>query len=220
MSLLAVGEVAKRLGVSARQVQHLVAHGELRQVARGVVDGASVDRFLAVRGSTARTQAWSEATAWGAVAILSGRVPHWMGGTQRSRLKARLRGLTSAGLIERARNRAEVVRYAGHPAGVERVRAEIVDTSRAAVALGLATPTTTVDGYVARGDLDGVLGRHGLMQDDAGRFTLRATSMDLTVVRDLSEGGAVLAALDLAGSVDSRERAVGNAALDRALRRV
>lgn len=196
-----------------------VAHGELRQIARGVVDGASVDRFLAVRGSAARTQAWSEATAWGAIAILSGQVPQWMGGTQRSRLKARLRGLTSARLIERARNRAEVARYAGHPAGIERVRAEIVDTSRAAVTLGLAT-TTTVDGYVARGDLDGVLVRHGLVQDDAGRFTLRATSMDLTVVRDLSEDSAVLAALDLAGSADSRERAVGRAALDRALRRV
>ncbi|MDR7381588.1 hypothetical protein [Promicromonospora iranensis] len=219
MSLLAVGEVAERLGISTRQVQHLVAHGELRQVARGVLDETSVDQFLAVRGNAARTQAWSEPTAWGAIAILSGQVPQWMGGTQRSRLKARLRGMSAAGLVERARNRAEAVRFAGHPAGIERIRAEIVDTSRVAVVLGLAT-TTTVDGYVAREDLNNILVRHGLMQDTSGQFILRATAMDLTVVRDLSEGGVVLAALDLAGSLDSRERAVGRAALDKALRQL
>lgn len=219
MSLIAVSATAERLGVSTRQVQHLVAHGELHLVARGVLDEASVDRFLAVRGTGAHTQAWSESTAWGAIAILSGQVPYWMGGTQHSRLKARLRGLSSAGLIERARNRAVAVRYAGHPAGVERVRAEIVDTSRGAVTLGLAT-TAAVDGYVAREDLDGILARHGLIRDDAGRFTLRATSMDLAVVRDLAENGVVLAALDLSGSVDSRESTVGRATLDRALRRV
>lgn len=219
MSLIAVSTAAERLGISARQVQYLVAHGELRLVARGVLDEASVDRLLAVRGTGARTQAWSESTAWGAIAILSGQVPHWMGGTQLSRLKARLRGLSSAGLIERIRNRAEVVRYAGHPAGVDRVRAEIVDTSRGAVTLGLAA-TAVVDGYVAREDLDGILTRHGLIRDDAGRFTLRATSMDLAVVRDLAENSVVLAALDLAGSVASRESTVGRAALDRALRRV
>ena len=219
MSLLAVSEVAERLGISTRQVQHLVARGELRQVARGVLDEAAVDHFLAVRGATRRTQAWSEPTAWGAIAILSGQEPHWLGGTQRSRLKARLRRLSSAELVERSRNRAEAVRYAGHPAAVERVRAEIVDTSPVAVTLGLAS-TTAVDGYVAYDDLDVILVRHGLLQDDAGRFTLRATSMDLAVVRRLAEEGVVLAALDLAGSLDSRERAVGQAALDDALRRM
>jgi hypothetical protein len=219
MSLLAVDEVAGRLGISTRQVQHLVAGGELHQPARGVVDEASVDYYLAQRGSAALTRAWSEPTAWGAIAILTGQVPQWMGGSQRSRLKARLRGLSSVGLVERARNRAETVRYAGHPAGVERVRAEIVDSSRAAEMLGLAA-TTVVDGYVARDDLESVLTRHGLIRDDAGRITLRATSMDLTVVRDLTDGDVVLAALDLAGSLDTRERAVGRAALDRALRRM
>jgi hypothetical protein len=219
MTLIAVSAAAERLGVSTRQVQHLVAHGELRLVARGVLDEASVDRFLAVRGTGAHSQAWSEPTAWGAIAILSGQVPHWMGGTQRSRLRARLRGLSSARLVERARNRAEVVRYAGHPAGIERVRAQIVDTSRGVVTLGLAA-RAVVDGYVAREGLDGILAQHGLIRDDSGRFMLRATSMDLAVVHDLAENGVMLAALDLAGSLDLRERAMGSAALDRALRRV
>jgi len=37
-----------------------------------------------------------------------------------------------------------------------------------------------------------------LIPDDAGRVTLRATSMDLDVVRDMSKRGAGLDALDAA----------------------
>lgn len=53
-SMLAVSEAAERLGVSTRQVQHLVARGELRSLARGVVDETSVERLLAVRRGCTR----------------------------------------------------------------------------------------------------------------------------------------------------------------------
>lgn len=215
MALLTVGEVAGRLGVTARQVQHLIAQGHLHQAARGVVDERSVDRLLAVRGA-GQGRAWAELTAWGAVAVLSGKPAEWMGASQRSRLRARLRGLSSAQLVERARNRAQVFRYAGHPASSARVRAEIIDTAQASVALGLAA-ATSVDGYVGVDDRDVVVARNGLVRDEEGRVTLRATSMDLTVVRDLVETGMVVAALDLAESLDSRARRAGIAALDRAL---
>lgn len=215
MSLLAVGEAAERLGVSTRQVQHLVAQGHLRQVARGVVDATSVERLLAVRGA-GHGRAWAEPTAWGAVAILSGRTAEWLGASQRSRLRARLQSLTSAQLVERARNRADVVRYGGHPASLGRVRAEIVDTSRASGALGLAS-TTRVDGYVGHADRDEVADRNGLVRDEEGRITLRATSMDLALVAALAEAGVVVTALDLAESLDPRERRAGLTALDRAL---
>jgi len=78
MTLLAVSKAAERLGVSSRQVRHLAASGELRLLARGVVDEASVDRLLVVRGQSHR-RAWSEATAWGAVGLLSGADAAWMG---------------------------------------------------------------------------------------------------------------------------------------------
>lgn len=78
MNLIAVSEAAARLGVSTRQVQHLVARGELQQVVRGALDETSVERLMAVRGGSHR-RAWSEATAWGAVAILSGADAGWMG---------------------------------------------------------------------------------------------------------------------------------------------
>jgi hypothetical protein len=216
MTLLAVTEAAERLGVSSRQVRHLAASGELRLLARGVVDEASVDRLIAVRSGSHR-RAWSEQTAWGAVALLSGADATWMGESQRSRLKGRLRGLSGAQLVERARDRAVMSRYAGHASTAARLRAEVINTTEAARGLGLAE-TSVVDGYIGAESLDELVTRHGLIRDDGGNYTLRATTMDLAVVKELAQGTA-LAALDLAESLDVRERRVGLAALDEALAR-
>ncbi len=216
MTLLAVGEAAERLGVSSRQVRHLAASGELRLLARGVVDEASVDRLLAVRGGSHR-KAWSEQTAWGAMALLSGVEATWMGESQRSRLKGRLRALSAAELVGLARGRSETSRYAGHASTAARLRAEIIDTTEVATRLGLAE-SSALDGYVAGDSLDELVNRHGLIRDDGGNYTLRATTMDLAVVKELAQS-VVLAALDLAESLDVRERRVGLDGLDDALAR-
>jgi len=215
MSLLAVSEAAERLGVSTRQVQHLVARGDLRSLARGVVDETSVERLLAVRRGS-HTRAWAESTAWAAVALLSGREAGWLGESQRSRLRGRLRGLGAEELVERTRGRASVSRYVTHRSAVERLWTELVDTSSAAERLGLAT-TNAIDGYVAMTDLKSVVSRHGLIRDDTGSVTLRSISVDLDVVRDVVSVGDVLAALDLAESLDVRERRAGIEGLSRML---
>ncbi|GAA3290261.1 helix-turn-helix domain-containing protein [Dactylosporangium vinaceum] len=217
MALLTVTEVAQRLGVSARRVQYLIARGELRALARGVVDDASVDRLLAARGGS-RTRPWSEATAWAAVALLSDRNAPWVGDSQRSRLRGRLRRLDSPELVVRARARATASRYAGHPSTGPRLRNEIVDTAAGAAVLGLAD-TAAVDGYVSANALDQLIARHGLVLDDNGRFTIRATGMPIEIVAELAEAGPVLAALDLAESPDTRERRAGRQALTAALER-
>lgn len=217
MSFLAISAAAERLGVSTRQVQHLVARGDLRQVARGVIDATSVERVLAVRGRS-HVRAWAEPTAWGAVALLSERSASWMGESQRSRLRARLRSLTAGDVVERARDRAAVTRYSGHASTAGRLRRDVVDTSRAAAALGLAD-AMGVDGYLAAGDQAAVVARHGLTRDEDGRYVLRATTTDLAVVADLADRDIVLAALDLAESLDVRERRAGIDALDRTLER-
>ena len=207
MSLLAVSDAAERLGISTRQVQHLVARGELRSLARGVVDETSVERLLAVRRGS-HTRAWAESTAWAAVALLSGLDAGWLGESQRSRLRGRLRGLGAEELIERARGRASVSRYVAHRSAGERLRSELVDTASAAERLGLAA-TNVIDGYLAATDVKAVVLRHGLIRDDTGSVTLRATSMDLDVLRELVSASDVLAALDLAESLDVRERRAG-----------
>lgn len=213
-----VRDAARRLGVTTRQVQHLAAEGELLVVARGVIDRVSLDHYLATRQGS-RRRAWSEATAWGAVAILSGRSASWMGQSQRSRLKTRLRNLAAADVVGRARNRARVHRYEGHARTAERLHAEVIDTARAARLLGLLD-TADVDGYLAVRDLAGVVERHGLTEAADGRYTLRATTMDLAVVRDLAEGESVLAAVDLAESLDVRERQAGLDYLNTTLERL
>lgn len=215
MRLLGVAEAAERLGVSTRQVQHLVANGELCRVARGVVDEASVERLIAVRGGSHR-RAWSEATAWGAVAILSGSDADWMGERQRSRVRARLRELSAIDLVDRARGRADVTRYRAHSSAGKYLVAELVYPVGAAGSLGLAD-TNNIDGYLAVDDVAGVVSRHGLTSDEEGRVSLRATTMDLDRVRDLSKRSVVLAAMDLAESLDVRERRAGLEAIERAL---
>lgn len=217
MSMLAVSKAADRLGVTPRQVQHLVASGDLSSVARGFVDASSVDRLIAIRRG-GRARAWSEATAWGAVALLTGVEASWMGESQRSRLRAQLRELGAEQLVARSRNRAFVRRYAGHPSAVSRVRAAAVTTHLAARRLGLAD-VNAVDVYVDADRVDDVVRAHALALDNSGTFTLRATSMALDVVRALVDNGDVVAALDLAESFDARERSAGMKGLEDALER-
>lgn len=218
MTVLTVSEAATRLGVSTRQVQHLVARGELRQVARGVIDRASIERWLAVRTGT-HTRAWAEATAWGAVALLSGVPADWMGQSQRSRLKARLRSLAAPDLVERARARAVVGHYSGHASTGDRLRSELVSTASSAALLGLADSDGGTDGYLSTAHLADLVRTHGLTRNDEGRYTLRATATDLAIVAELAERAPVLAALDLAESLDVRERRAGLDALASALER-
>lgn len=107
-------------------------------------------------------------------------------------------------------------RYLAHRSAGERLRAELVDTTSAAERLGLAT-TNAIDGYLSPTDLNAVGSRHGLIRDNAGSVTLRTTSLDLDLVRSLVIAGDALAPLDLAESLDVRERRAGSDGLTRAL---
>ena len=218
MTLLAVAEVAERLGVTTRQVQHLAAQGDIRMIARGVVDAASVERRIAVH-ATVHRRAWSEMTAWGAVALLSGVVPEWLGASQVSRLRGRLRSLSATHLVERARGRARVTRYVGHSRSHDRIAAELISSLQNSAALGLAD-TNAVDGYLADVNVAALVRRHGLKRADEGRITLRATSAGAEIVEKVTYSGTILAALDLAESLDARERDAGLGMLDAALERL
>lgn len=80
--------------------------------------------------------------------------------------------------------------------------------------VGRARGRARVSRYVARRSAGERL-RSELV--DTGSMTLRATSVDLDVLRDLVSAGEVLAALDLAESLDVRERRAGMDALHRVL---
>lgn len=212
-SLLATAEVAARLGVSTRQVQNLVRDGVLDRVVRGYVDARSVDR-LAVVG-TARGRPWSEDTAWAAVALLSGVDAGWVGSTQLSRLRGRLRDMSARELVQRAGSRATVYRFSGHSSVSPRLRDELASGRASTVGLGLADTPSGVDAYVASAAIDGLVRRYALTEDSTGYIVLRGFTIGSDVVHDLlRSGGDTLAALDLSSSLDARARGVGRRHLD------
>ena len=56
-------EAARVLGVTVQQVRRIVDSGELIRIARGLIDRASLDRYLAEHHG-GRTRVWAEHTAW------------------------------------------------------------------------------------------------------------------------------------------------------------
>jgi len=223
-------EAARRLGVTVRRVQQMLDDGDLTRLARGLVDAASLDRYAAT-GARGRTRVWAEHTAWGAIALLSGVHPIWLGPAQASRLRTALRATTdTADLVARVHDRAVVRTYTGHPVARERLRNDLVSTDVAALGLvdanragatfsGTGTLAAgalpnSVDGYLAADTLDSTILFLGLIEDPSGPITLRVTGFDINIVRDLAESRtAVLAALDAATSLDPRERGVGGRVL-------
>jgi hypothetical protein len=208
-------EAAAVLGVSTRHARRLADSGAVSRVARGLLDRASVDRYLQSQRQ-GRTRAWAEHTAWGAVAILAGRDAGWLGDTQASRLRHALREITDADdLLTRVRDRAEVRYFEAHRAALPRLRAVVTTTDMGLLGITDAVDES-LDGYLAAGDLDDLVHSLGLRAEAAGSVTLRVTGFDFDLVRELV-GTSVVAALDSATSTDPRLRGVGHRVLSELL---
>lgn len=215
MPLISVVEAADRLDVTVRQVQRLVRAGQLEAAGIDRIELGSLLLLMGARQGSHR-RAWSESTAWGCVALLTGGSAAWMGQAQRSRLKGQLEEISAPELPARVRNRADVFVLRGHSRAYDRIRDEVV-TSGAGAALDDLVATERVDGYVNDGTYRRLVNRYRLQADWEGEITLRRTSFDIDVVERLAGDGQVLAALDLAESLDNRERSTGIQLLSAAL---
>jgi len=71
--------------------------------------------------------------------------------------------------------------------------------------------------YVGRGDLDRIVSTYHLADDSSGNVVLRVVD-DVTRAGRGGTAAAVTVALDLAESLDPRERSAGRRVLDRLLR--
>lgn len=214
---IGVDEAARLLGVTKRHVARLGEHGHIQYLARGLVDRGSVNEYLSQR-EFSRFRPWSEATAWGAVALLDGIDVDWLGHVQTSRLRGRIRRLATEenGAREfagHARLRASVQTYGSFDFLLGEVRRDVVEVGRRGLGLSTA-PQSRIDGYLKTEALAALEEKLGLVRDSRGTMVLRATDFDLSAVARIAAiGKGVLAALDAASSMDPRERGVGTRAL-------
>lgn len=208
---LTIEETANTLGVSTRHARRLADSGSLSRVARGLIDRTSVDRYVQSRRQ-GRTRSWAEHTAWGAVALLTGLDPDWLGASQASRLRSTMRNLTDVdNLLTRMRDRARVHTYEAHRAALPRLRDQIVPTNLQLLGITDAIDDS-VDGYLAANDLNGTVRWLGLRAHTNGTVTLRTTCFDFDKVKNLV-GTTTVAALDAATSTDPRLRGAGRQTL-------
>jgi hypothetical protein len=211
MSEMTTVASAEILGVSARQIARLARAGELtvtRTVAGALLlDGASVHR-LAKQGRH-NGRPWTAATAWAALALLSGERVDWLDNSAKSRLRHRLRASSASELCWMTRRRATVHRmqgwgkdtgllYTGVSALRDQAMSELFD---------LAAVESGVDGYVHARDFVDVVTTLGLFDDIDGDVTVRVVPDDAGYAVDHVLVAAV--AVDLAESLDTRESAAG-----------
>jgi excisionase family DNA binding protein len=221
-------EAARSLGVSVRQVQRLVETGELTGAGRVgrslLIDTGSVN-LLRANGSQ-RGRPWNQRTVWVALELLSGTISNELTSSQRWHLRERLRGMTSADLVRLSRRRADVHRFRASESFLARVRDEVRLSGAAALSgdaelareFGLAAAGwSVIDGYVGRGELDRIVSTYHLADDSGGNVVLRVVD-DVARVGRGGAAAAVTVALDLAESLDPRERSAGRRVLDRLLR--
>jgi len=202
MTLLSLAEAAEQIGVSLRQARNLAARGDIGLIARGVIDADSVSAFLRNRGQVAR-RVWSEETAWAAIGLLAGEDISWLGATQASRLRKQVSGMDAAELTSRIRNRATVHRFDGHRSVTSTVAEQLVS---GAALVGHLTVERGVDGYLDEDLLADLVDRFHLRATSNGAITIRATHHLARAGSIATRDAELLASVDLATSVDARER--------------
>jgi hypothetical protein len=217
-------EASRQLGVSMRQVQRLTASGALSQsgnVGRShLIDAQSVHR-LKVRGA-GRGRPWESETIAATIELLTDGETARLTSFARGRLRHRLSGMLADQLVRATRMRADVRRYRSSVSFFEQVKGAVIPTGSAAVdsdftlarKFGLAgSNRDIVDGYVDEKSAQRLVRECHLAEADDGNVTLRVTKIEA-----LPRASAVLVALDLAESLDTRDRSAGLAYLAQRLR--
>jgi len=115
-----------------------------------------------------------------------------------------------------ARHRAVEHVYRAHPSARGPLAASLLTLAEVEARLGLAG-ADQVSGYLATIDLVATVERFALKEDPTGDVVLRVVDFDWRTVRSVAAGSVVVAALDLAGSADVRERSMGLGELGRVL---
>lgn len=226
---MTTSEAAQALHISSRQVQRLVDNGTIQKVGSVgrslLLDTRSV-LALAQRGGTGRGRSWKADTVWAALALLNGEANELDNASRRWHLRERLTRMNAQDLTRSARTRADVLRFRASASFLESIASEITRTGLSALAdqsraqdLGLAVARSdTLDGYVMRDQIDDLVRRFHLVDDANGNLTLRIVDHKHGTL--LNVGGVAatsVIAIDLADSLDPRQRAAATHWLENAL---
>lgn len=207
-----IAEAAAELGVDVRTVREHVLSGRL-QVARQVgrtqlLEHAGV-RALG-RAAGGRGRRWAAGTAWAALELLDTGTTSRLVGSERSRLRARLRGLEVAQLAHLAAGRGRLRRFTQLRGDREQLRSgvlvsgvSVLEVDELAEVFDLSAGGSRVTmGYVH--DLAGFALRRGLVESAEGEVFLRGLAEGESVYL-----GLATYALDLYELGDARESSAG-----------
>jgi len=223
MTQMTTAVAADRLGVSQRQVERLIASGEL-PASRTAGDAWVVDALALnalARTRPARGRPWSTGTAWAALWHLSGLEAEWLDRRSARRLAERLGSLDADGLVHACRRRAIARHYRVSESFIGDLRAAVVRSGTSAMSagpFGMGADAARVDGYCDEGALAGLEVRFHLLEDIRGNVTLRVAPMQALPIGDRQEMPVAVVAADLAESNDVRERSAGLRVLESLLR--
>lgn len=208
-------EAGRQLGLSVRQVQRLTESGVLVQVGSvgrtKLIDAESVHRVKAQ--GLRRGRPWSAETIAAALDVLTEGDTTRLSSVERKRLRERLAGQSAEDLVRATRPRAKARRYRASASFLDRLRKEVALTGASAIdndtalakEFGLGQGAqVNVDGYVDRTAADRLIRVCHLIADAQGNVTLRVTDID-----SLMTTSALAVAMDLAESLDPRERSAG-----------
>lgn len=216
-NLLSTAEASRQLGVGTRQVQRLVATGAITQVGTigrvKLLDAGSVQRLKLQK--TGRGRPWTQATIELVLELLSKGDTHLGTTLERSRTRKRLVKITGEGLVQAMRRRAAVQRYRASESFLDQITASVMLTGASAIdsnyelaqEFGLAMKASdSVDGYISQRGVRQLIRSCHLVEDATGNVTLRETDMKALLKGSFQ---AIIIALDLAESLDARQRAAG-----------
>ncbi|WBU36711.1 hypothetical protein [Homoserinibacter sp. YIM 151385] len=215
MTDMSVAVLAKRLGVTQRRANQIVADGLIsaRRTDSGewLVDVDSAEAF----GRSRRTaRGLTPDGAWALLFILNGQRVDWISESTRTRLKRRIRDGSSEVLAREVAGRTKIRRY--RAANLEKARKNLLLTGRSATETlftELLPDQGRLYGYVPRGTtVDGWAADNFLVPDTVGNVFLFANTMPAAAAGEKVPASVVAA--DLAISADARERAAGAVALE------
>lgn len=214
---MSTAEASRQLNVSARQVQRLAAKGTIAQVGSvgrvKLLDARSIQQLKIQE--TGRGRPWTQGSIELALELLNTGTATSGTSVERSRTRKRLETITDEGLVQKMRRRAVVRRYRASKSFLDEVAQSVTLTGTSAIDadfqlahdFGLSGQVgRSVDGYISGKVAKQLIRSAHLVENSNGNVTLRMTEIKALLKGRLE---SLVVALDLAESLDVRQRAAG-----------